>query len=123
MIEEAELSGYLDGELSPDRLKHVESALATDPELVRKLQQLRCTDDLLLASAQNIADSNYAQSKGTHRVLQPAVAVTALAAILVALKLTTLSIDPLLATLIEASLLGGVLVFTIIQWTALEWES
>ncbi|GMV97976.1 MAG: zf-HC2 domain-containing protein [Phycisphaerae bacterium] len=43
-IEPAELSAYLDGELSPRRAREVESALATDPALRAEYERLAALD-------------------------------------------------------------------------------
>jgi len=53
-IEPAELSGYLDGELEPDRIREVEAALAIDPVL-RADYHVLADADRTWKSAANIA--------------------------------------------------------------------
>ena len=43
-IEPEELSGFLDGELAPERMREVERAVALDAELREQLESLRALD-------------------------------------------------------------------------------
>jgi len=55
VINDHEFSGYMDGELEPDRAEVVERALANDPRIAAKLDRLRVVDRLLSERASSIA--------------------------------------------------------------------
>ncbi len=109
MIDEAELTGYLDGELSAERCKIIENALAQDPHLRDMLHSLQATDALLLTSAQNlleIADPQLQKEPDSRLAVHTVLITAVLILALVILKYIAFFTAPLIATLIEVVWLG-----------------
>ena len=123
MIEDAELTGYFDGELSPERKQAVERALATDSDLSAKLERLRATDELLSKSARSIlSDYSSTAPSDEEKTLRPEWLIrtlfrtTALALALIIVKFVVSSMEPWMATALELTLLATLLILVLTRF-------
>jgi anti-sigma factor RsiW len=126
VIEDAELTGYVDGELSPDRIQAVERALAADLELAAKLKRLRATDELLSKSARNIlSDHSLIALSDEGKTLRPEWLIrtlfgtTALVLTLVVVKFVVSSLEPWMATTVELTLLAILLILAVTRFQSM----
>jgi anti-sigma factor RsiW len=126
VIEDAELTGYFDGELSPDRTQAVERALAADLDLAAKLTRLRATDELLSKSARNIlSDHSLIALSDEGKTLRPAWLIrtpfgtTVLVLALVIVKFVISSMEPWMATALELTLLATLLILAVTRFQSM----
>jgi anti-sigma factor RsiW len=99
-IEPSELSGYLDGELEPDRVLEVEAALANDPTLRADYQALANADSAWKSAAHSAAFAPNTQLPISKSWTGSPFAVAAILVLLVALR-----IAPKLADVVELGLI------------------
>ncbi|NKB98078.1 MAG: hypothetical protein GKR90_06220 [Pseudomonadales bacterium] len=129
MIEDVELTGYVDGELSPERTHAIKRALVSDRNLAAKLEQLRATDDLLSKSARSMqtdfslipgsASDGDAEGISSPWLLSTLSGRTTLAFSLVTAKLVFGFMAAWLATAFELGLLACLLVFAVTRFQAM----
>ena len=87
-IEPSELSGYLDGELEPDRIREVEAALATDPLLRAEYHALADADRAWKSAAHIAAFVPNTQLPSGSPLTRSPSAITAILVLLVVLRIT-----------------------------------
>lgn len=129
MINEYDLSGYVDGELSLERAQAVEQALKNDPILAQRLNELRVVDALLVDAAQTARDGRFLSitQRDSAAAALPSVSSTVwqstlLALLLVVAKLSLNTLSPLIATVFQSLLFIGVIALVVGKMLALVAE-
>ena len=87
-IEPSELSGYLDGELEPDRIREVEAALANDPFLRADYHVLADADSAWKSAAHLAAFVPNTQLPPGRSLTRSPSAIAAILVLLVVLRIT-----------------------------------
>ena len=108
MIEESELSGFMDGELESDRARTVEKALAADHELASKFAQLQMVDQILCKqpSAEPVHNASTSNFVGE---MQTLLGAAVLSLLLVVVKIAIGSVEQWVTNCLEIALLGTLL--------------
>ena len=92
-IEPAELSGYLDGELGPDRIRELEAALADDPLLRADYHALANADSAWRSAVHQAAFAPNTQLPLSKSLISSPFAIAAILFLLLVLRITPKLVD------------------------------